>query len=94
VQQQRFQQQRREREQRDGERKKPQERGQQGGGRGRGGFDFRRDQQRVRLGGCGVWPRGLGFSASRQRLILNYGCTFPLNPLFPSSPPLHPPRNA
>lgn len=45
VQQQRFQQQRREREQRDGERKKPQERqGQQRGGRG--GFDFRRDQQR------------------------------------------------
>lgn len=46
VQQQRFQQQRREREQRDGERKKPQERqGQQHRG-GRGGFDFRRNQER------------------------------------------------
>ncbi|KAI8464165.1 MAG: eukaryotic translation initiation factor 3, subunit 7 [Monoraphidium minutum] len=44
VQQQRFQQQRREREQRDGERKKTTERG--GPQQRRGGFDFRRGQER------------------------------------------------
>jgi hypothetical protein len=62
VQQQRFQQQRREREQRDGERKKPTERQQQQRG-GRGGFDFRRDQQRVGRAphGAGVWrPAAVG----------------------------------
>lgn len=54
VQQQRFQQQRREREQRDGERKKQPERGGHGGrGGGRGGFDFRRDMQRIQYS-CSV----------------------------------------